>query len=276
MLLLIYIIIVSNLIALNSLSFQLPIKLTKQIENLRNIPDDKLRYQQLMYLANELNPMNENYKTHENKVPGCLSTVYIHAIRQDNKIYFQGDADALMTKGLVSLLVNGCSGSTLKEIEDIQPEFIQYSKIANSLTPGRNNGFLNMLSIMKKKAKELFIESNTSNDQQSNNIEVPVLVDVDVNTNRLGKIHSSIQNKLQMLQPHVLNIENESYKHSGHAGMNNIESNESHFNIYIVSDMFQGLSLVQRHKMIYTILNDEMNQGIHALSINAKTIDETK
>jgi stress-induced morphogen len=77
-----------------------------------------------------------------------------------------------------------------------------------------------------------------------------------------------------MLKPTELVIEDESYKHAGHAGMGSSSAVESHFNIRIIASCFDGLSLVQRHKMVYTLLAQEMNNGIHALSIYAKTPTE--
>ena len=125
------------------------------VKGLRNVPDDKLRYQQLFFLASKCKPMDAALKTDENKVPGCLSTVHIHATREDDKIFFVGDSDAQMTKGLVAMLVNGLSGHTNAEIQQVQPEFIKYAGIGSTLTPGRNNGFLNMMKVMKDKAQAL-------------------------------------------------------------------------------------------------------------------------
>ena len=82
-----------------------------------------------------------------------------------------------------------------------------------------------------------------------------------------------------MLQPVALVLENESHKHAGHVGMNGRTSNESHFDVHIVAHCFEGLSLVQRHKMIYSLLAEYMQSErpgdhIHALSISAKTPSE--
>ena len=232
------------------------------ILGLRNVPDEKLRYQQLLFLAAKCKPMDPSLKIDQNKVPGCLSTVHVHAtIDNDNKITYLGDSDAQLTKGLVALLVNGLTGHTPEEIEIVKPEFIQYAGIANSLTPGRNNGFLNMLRLMKEKAKQLKQEKEVKIVDSSSSIKG-------------GSIYQSMNIKLQMLKPSELVIEDESYKHAGHAGVKDIGSSETHFNVKIVATCFEGLSLVQRHRMIYTLLGPEMSQSIHALSIVAKTPGE--
>lgn len=89
-----------------------------------------------------------------------------------------------------------------------------------------------------------------------------------------GPIYRAIKTKLSMLKPVELVIEDESYKHAGHSGMQGSDSVESHFNVRVIASCFDGMSLVLRHKMIYTLLAAEMNNGIHALSIYAKTPTE--
>eukprot|EP00929_Paragymnodinium_shiwhaense_P068427 TRINITY_DN34404_c0_g1_i2.p1 TRINITY_DN34404_c0_g1~~TRINITY_DN34404_c0_g1_i2.p1 ORF type:complete len:757 (-),score=192.44 TRINITY_DN34404_c0_g1_i2:48-2264(-) len=136
--------------------FGLPPKLAATATALKGLPSDRLRYQQLLALAAKLTPMPEELKTPENKVPGCLSTVHVHAeIGEDGKILFRGDSDALISKGLVALLVNGLTGCSLDQIVNVKPEFIQAVGITASLTPGRNNGFFNMFKLMLAKAKAL-------------------------------------------------------------------------------------------------------------------------
>jgi cysteine desulfuration protein SufE len=98
--------------------------------------DDRTRVQQLLALAGSLKPFKDFRRTTENKVPGCLSTVYVHAYLQDGKVYFEGDSDAQLTKGLVALLIDGMSGCAAHEIQNVKPEFIKFAGIAASLTPG--------------------------------------------------------------------------------------------------------------------------------------------
>jgi len=125
------------------------------VASFSQLPSEKLRYKQLLYLAQTLPPAPPDLCVPENKVPGCLSTVFVSAETDlDGKITFYGESDGLLTKGLVNLLVSGLSGSTIAEIEAVDSSFITRSGIDQSLTPGRNNGFLNMLGLMKVKARQ--------------------------------------------------------------------------------------------------------------------------
>ncbi|GAB5355715.1 hypothetical protein AAMO2058_000229300 [Amorphochlora amoebiformis] len=136
-------------------SLNLPPNLEKEVLRLKMAPDNTLRHQQLLFYAKEAQPLNPLYCKPENKVPGCLSTVWVVAQKTDDgKVIFQGDSDALLTKGLVTFLIRGLSGYTPEQIAAVKPEFIKEAGITQSLTPGRNNGFLNMLNTMKKKAVE--------------------------------------------------------------------------------------------------------------------------
>ena len=93
--------------------------------------------------------------TEENRVPGCLSVVHVHATRDGDLIQFDRHVGRAAHQGLVALLVNGLSGCTNEQIQKVDPSFIQAAGLAQSLTPGRNNGFVNMLALMKKKAAAL-------------------------------------------------------------------------------------------------------------------------
>ncbi|GKZ01509.1 BolA-like protein 1 [Mayamaea pseudoterrestris] len=245
-------------------------ELAKLTTAFSSIGDDKLRYKQLLYMANQLAPMDDSLKTPNNIVPGCLSTVYIHATkRDDGSIHFQGDSDGLLTKGLVALLVRGLSGNGAQNIQKVDPQFIQLAGISASLTPGRNNGFLNMLKVMKQQAKSLE-ELQSSSDQN----EGAATSESDTSTTSSsngGTKYDAIIQALQILQPTKIDLIDNSHQHAGHAG--NDMDGESHFDLYIVADAFDGLNLVKRHKLVYTVLGELMPK-IHALQIRAQTPSE--
>ncbi|CAB9496982.1 SufE-like protein 1, chloroplastic/mitochondrial [Seminavis robusta] len=246
-----------------------PLGLTAELRRLtdafQNIGDDKLRYKQLLYMAsNGLDDMPEELKVEENKVLGCLSTVHVHATLDKNDlVQFTGDSDGLLTKGLVALLVRGLSGSTADDIQMVDPSFIQTAGIAQSLTPGRNNGFLNMLALMKKKALEA--TTDTAAEETDESVD-----DGPVDDSR--PMYNGIVSKLQALKPTQLDLVDNSHEHAGHAG-NTGNGSESHFQLSIVADAFDGLNLVKRHQLIYMMLGDLMPQ-IHALQIQAQTPEE--
>ena len=252
-------------------------ELAKIVTAFERIGDDKLRYKQLLYMANQLPSFDPTKQIPENKVPGCLSTVYIdgHAefINDEYIINFVGDSDGLLTKGLVSLLVRGLSGNTASDIQKVNPTFINTAGIATSLTPGRNNGFLNMLAVMKRKAIEIetAAKSSTSAEDTSNG-DVPSTTRSERSSNR--PIYDAILTAVQALKPQVVDLVDTSYQHAGHAGANGSGS-ESHFELYIVTDAFDGLNLIKRHKLVYMMLGNVMSQ-IHALNIKAKTPQEVQ
>ncbi|KAK7270700.1 hypothetical protein RJT34_26048 [Clitoria ternatea] len=85
-----------------------------------------------------------------------------------------------------------------------------------------------------------------------------------------------IKTKLQTaLEATVLEVDDVSYQHAGHAAVKETSDKETHFNVKIVSPKFEGQSLVKRHRMVYDLLADELQSGLHALSIVAKTPHET-
>jgi BolA-like protein 1 len=189
---------------------------------------------------------------------------------------------------------SGMSGNTAADIQKVDAQFIQRAKISQSLTPGRNNGFLNMLRVMKQKAMELDMaareqEKEAEKKKVSTTTTTTVNANTDSNsatTTTTGVVLSAIENDptkgpkynaicqaLSVLQPTVLNLMDNSHQHAGHAG--NDMDGESHFELEIVAAAFEGLSLVKRHKLIYMVLGDIMPQ-IHALQIRSLTPDELK
>jgi sulfur transfer protein SufE/stress-induced morphogen len=262
-------------------------QLRKMTQAFASIPDEKTRYKQLLYMANQLPPLDPSKFIPENKVPGCLSTVYVDcesSIEETSSgdpprtvIKFVGDSDGLLTKGLVAFLVKGLSGYTAEEIERVDPEFIRISKISQSLTPGRNNGFLNMIAVMKRKARELSEHSTKTEDPSDEKVVENEAV-VTTFEEREGKpMYNTIMHTLiTKLKPSRIELVDNSDQHAGHVGSRGWEeSGESHFALLVVSDAFEGLSLVKRHQLIYLLLGDVMSK-IHALQIMAMTRKEVE
>lgn len=118
-------------------SMGLPTKLKDMVAGLRSLPDDKMRVRQVLFMAGKGADMEECLKVSHNKVPGCLSTVYVNArLDPEGRLRLQGWSDSQLTKGLVTLLVDGLSGCTPAEMQSVQPDFIQYCGLGASLTPG--------------------------------------------------------------------------------------------------------------------------------------------
>ena len=130
----------------------LPASLLQVVQRFKRRPQPKRRYELLIWFAKRLQEFPTDDKVPENKVPGCVSQVYVTATLEDGKVKFQGDSDSQLTKGLVALLVEGLSGLTPEQILQVSPDFIQDTGLNISLTPSRSNGFYNIFQMMKQKA----------------------------------------------------------------------------------------------------------------------------
>lgn len=130
----------------------LPPSLAKIVQRFARVSEPKRRYEQLIWYGQRLREFPESDKVPENKVPGCVSQVYITATLKDDKVLFQGDSDSQLTKGLVGLLIEGLNGLTPAQIVQLTPDFIQETGLNVSLTPSRANGFYNIFKTMQKKA----------------------------------------------------------------------------------------------------------------------------
>ncbi|KAI8385751.1 bola protein [Blakeslea trispora] len=97
-------------------------------------------------------------------------------------------------------------------------------------------------------------------------------------TQEKGPIQLSIEDKItEALQPSILETINESHLHAHHAAMKGNTNKETHFKVTVVSEAFQGKSLMQRHRLIYNLLSDELqHQGLHALTLKTKTLAEVE
>jgi len=107
------------------------------------------RYQQLIDLGNELKPIDEQKRTEQHLIKGCQSKVWVNAELTDGKVYFEADSDAIITKGIVALLVRVLNGQTPKEIIDADLYFVDKIGLKENLSPTRSNGLLAMMKQMK-------------------------------------------------------------------------------------------------------------------------------
>ncbi|WP_413165882.1 SufE family protein [Capilliphycus salinus ALCB114379] len=138
---------------MSSTATPLPPSLDRIVQRFKRASSNKLRYEQLIALAQKLPEFPTDAKISDNKVPGCVSQVYVIADLDENgKVQFQGDSDSQLTKGLVALLIRGLNGLSSAEIEKITPDFIEETGLQASLTPSRSNGFYNIFKTMQQKA----------------------------------------------------------------------------------------------------------------------------
>jgi cysteine desulfuration protein SufE len=112
--------------------------------------DDKYEY--IIDLGKKLEPLEDTYKLDENKVRGCQSTVYLVAEYKDGKIWFLADSDAVIVKGLISMLIRVLSGHTPDEIVEAKLDFIKEIGMMSHLAQTRSNGLLSMVKQMKNYA----------------------------------------------------------------------------------------------------------------------------
>ena len=119
------------------------------IEEFSDFTDWMDKYQLLIDLGNDMEPLEEKYKTESNLINGCQSRVWIHADYQDGKLFFKAESDALIVKGIVALLVRVLSDHTPQEILDADLYFIDRIGLREHLSPTRSNGLGAMLKQMK-------------------------------------------------------------------------------------------------------------------------------
>ena len=115
------------------------------IEDFSQVEDWMDRYQMIIDLGEELEPIDESERTATNLIEGCQSSVWLVCEEHDGRLLFRGDSNALIVKGLVSLLLSVVSDHTPQEILDADLYFIQRIGLSEHLSPTRSNGLLAMV-----------------------------------------------------------------------------------------------------------------------------------
>ena len=107
------------------------------------------KYQYMIDLSKSLDEMNLNYKTDENLIKGCQSKVWLHSSYEKGKIHFQADSDAIISKGIVAILLSVLNNRSPNEILSADLSFIDEIGLKEHLSPNRANGLSSMLKQIK-------------------------------------------------------------------------------------------------------------------------------
>ena len=119
------------------------------IDEFSDFDDWMDRYQLLIDLGNELDALDDKYKTQDNLIDGCQSRVWVQCDLIDGRMVLTADSDALIVKGIIALLIKVLSGHTPKEILDTDLYFIDRIGLRDHLSPTRSNGLLAMIKQIK-------------------------------------------------------------------------------------------------------------------------------
>ncbi len=107
------------------------------------------RYEYIIELGKSLPLIDEQYKIDENIIKGCQSKVWVHGEEQDGKIVFTADSDAILTKGIIAILIRAFSNQTPMAILDANTDFIDEIGLKEHLSPTRANGLVSMIKQIK-------------------------------------------------------------------------------------------------------------------------------
>ena len=107
------------------------------------------KYDYLIELSDTLPAIAAEHRTDDYVIKGCQSRVWVDARQEDGKVYFSADSDAIITKGIIALLIRVMNGRTPQEIIDMDLYFIDAIGLGENLSPTRSNGLLSMIKQMK-------------------------------------------------------------------------------------------------------------------------------
>lgn len=119
------------------------------IDEFAGLSDWMDKYAYIIELGNAVEPLEEKHKTPDNIIEGCQSRVWLVADEQDGKIEFRADSDAIIVKGLISLLIRVLSGNTPQDILDADLYLMKEIGLQEHLSPTRSNGLLAMIKQMR-------------------------------------------------------------------------------------------------------------------------------
>ena len=117
------------------------------------------RYEYIIDLGKALPLIDEQYKTEDNIIKGCQSKVWVHAEQNEDKIVFTADSDAILTKGIIAILIRAFSNQKAADILDANTDFIDEIGLKEHLSPTRANGLVSMVKQIKMYALALSVKN---------------------------------------------------------------------------------------------------------------------
>ncbi|KLE00301.1 SufE family protein [Aliarcobacter butzleri] len=121
-------------------------------EDLDFFDDELAKYEYIIDLGKKLEEFDEKDKTPENIVHGCTSQVWLTCENKDEKLYFYGTSDAIIVKGLVYMILQIFSGSTIQELKDVDMDIVHELNLSEVITPNRQSGVIGMIKKIKEYA----------------------------------------------------------------------------------------------------------------------------
>ena len=111
------------------------------------------KYEYLIDLGRRLEPFPDELKTEDRLIKGCQSRVWLDTVVEDGRLFFRADSDAIITKGIISLLIGVYSGRTAREIADDDFSFVDQLGLRENLSPTRANGLASMIATIRQMAQ---------------------------------------------------------------------------------------------------------------------------
>ena len=130
------------------------------IEEFSMFDDWMQRYEYIIELGKSLPIINEEYKTDENLIKGCQSKVWLHGEQKDDKIVFTADSDAILTKGIIAILIRAFSNQKAEDIINADTQFIDDIGLKEHLSATRANGLVSMIKNIKMYALAFNAKNN--------------------------------------------------------------------------------------------------------------------
>ena len=141
------------------------------IEEFSHLTDWSEKYEYIIDLGKELAPLDAKYKNELHLVKGCQSNVWVHAEVNDGKIFLQADSDAIITKGIIALLIRVLSGQRVEDVANADLYFMDAIGLKSHLSPTRSNGLKNMIQHIRSYARHFMpvadkVESTLSEEEK--------------------------------------------------------------------------------------------------------------